>query len=244
MAKLKKADLELLAHSDGGRINMVDRDKIKDPTSRQRLEENGLIDPKGYLTDEGKKMLDSVNAQAEQLLVGIPFVLGVHDKKVSEELFEIAWDERKVNDHQIITDGGALFLGKREGRMSQKVTFPEVYIEKLFHKYIDGAAGLHIVYPHTLQIAALHGVTVVWLTDDKQKRPVVIQLKYLAYALHKFKNVAFLASDEKATPIRVFSKGSKGIAKSIVGLIMPVDVSKTMLRGIKARKDFGAVNGL
>lgn len=222
---LKIADLAALSKVDIEKMVLpMTGDVFTDPTSRERLVEEGLIEPGGVVTAKGAKAIISVKKRESELKKGIPFYDAVY--REPRRLFQEnnqPWFFILLGKDQIVTNGEMLFVGIPEPALHASRGDPDLKTTVLDVIKQCGTKVMKQLWPHSYQSFSFGGVDLVWFSDEKQEVMIPVQAKYLDYILARFQKAVFWGVN-KDFPVQVKVR-SKGVASNTVAIVSTFDIS-------------------
>ncbi len=229
MASLRLSDLIVLSRTNDEerKLDINSREVMTDPQSRERLIEEGMIEPGGAVTGKGMDAIKAIRKREAILKIGIPF----SERKSSETPKRLCrettepWFFAMVGKTQIVTNGEMLFIGTPEPMMNATRNRDlQQDLPQIIHKC---ALGNPVeLWPHSYQSSSLGGVELIWLADKDQKLMIPVQSKYLDYVVNRFKGATFWGKISDG-PVQVKSKG-KGTEKNVVAIIQSYDISNQL----------------
>lgn len=228
---LSRADMEIK------KIDYANRAVSIDPESIIRLEQAGLCDSKGNLTDEGFQKAEALKKRINDLRQGLPFERRRKSDHLKVRDTDGQWLTGTFKKKTYISDGYFLIFAKPYASMKPQKGSAE------FQKAVPQTLGvlnkmsdLVELKPRIWQMSDLGGIELIWLTDETGETMVPVQGMYFDFTLRKFPSASFYGTKgSEITPVQVRVK-NQGFANDIVGALMPMDINKTI-----DRPDFNAI---
>lgn len=219
MGKLNKAELVVLAQSDG---KQVDLSKITDVGVSVSLQTASILDAGGVLTAFGQAAYAKIKTREKELQVGIPVEKRVTTDPDSCLAGPASWFVTKVNRRGVVTNKHLVYFGKPHPKMWMQD--PEKGIKQKIHvtvmQMLKGTDDFVEVTPTLYQIGDIGGWEVVWLENKEQGLKITLQASYYDFLMVRRPGAKFYAeASDQVVALREESK-RKGLG-GVVAFVMP-----------------------
>lgn len=220
---LSRADMEIK------KIDYANRMISIDPESIIRLEQAGLCDKKGNLTEGGIKKAEALKSRIADLRRGLPFERRKKSDHLKVRDTDGQWLTGTYKKKTFISDGYFLIFAKPYASMKPKKGSAE------FQKAVPATLGsvnkmknLVELTPRIWQMSDLGGIELIWLCDKTGETMVPVQGMYFDFAVKKFPSASFFGTKESnITPVQIRVK-NQGFVNDVVGAFMPMDLNETI----------------
>lgn len=219
MGKLCKAELIVLAQSDG---EQIDPSKAANADTLMSLQGANICDVGGRLTDFGQAAYAKVKARESEFQVGIPVGERILFDPDSCLAGPASWFTTKVNRKAVVTNKHLVYFGKPHPKMW--LAEPKKGVKQKIHgivmQMLKGTDAFVEVVPTLYQIEYLGGWEVVWLENKEHGVKAALQATYYDFLVARRPEAKFYAEASNQVVVLREESERKGV-NGAVAFVMP-----------------------
>jgi len=223
--RLRKPDWAALLRYDEEtrKLDLKNREIIRDPETITRLIESEAIRKDGSLSDTTLEMVKKMKVQLEKMRVGVP----VRSRKSVDFKKALSGEQKwligRVARQPVISNGHMVLLGTKMKGMDAEVGSKSFKngVQKSVAKLIQ-SKGYVEVFPDIWQLKDIGGLEVIWLVSKDESVMVSIQAMYYDLVMKRYPNCVWFGKSQKSALQARSRKSGYGLNNGVVAVVMPM----------------------